>query len=61
MNGTSQGPTATAVADPGRARPAVTERNQSGPTGPLAQYAADYRAVVIGLNFEPSEKIDWPH
>ncbi|ARX83689.1 MULTISPECIES: putative bifunctional diguanylate cyclase/phosphodiesterase [Streptomyces] len=45
MNGTSQGPTATAVADPGRARPAVTERNQSGPTGPLAQYAADYRAA----------------
>lgn len=22
--------------------------------------ADDYRAVVIGLNFEPSEKIDWP-
>lgn len=23
-------------------------------------HADDYRAVVIGLNFEPSEKIDWP-
>lgn len=28
----------------------------------MSEYADadDYRAVVIGLNFEPSEKIDWP-
>ncbi|GGO51910.1 putative bifunctional diguanylate cyclase/phosphodiesterase [Streptomyces lasiicapitis] len=45
MNGTSQGPTATAVATLGRAWPAVTERHLSGPTGPLAQYTADYLAA----------------
>ncbi|KUF17229.1 putative bifunctional diguanylate cyclase/phosphodiesterase [Streptomyces silvensis] len=45
MNGTPQGPTATAVAAPGRAWPVVTERHQTGPTGPLAQYSADYRAA----------------
>ncbi|EPH45856.1 EAL domain-containing protein [Streptomyces aurantiacus] len=45
MNGTSQGPTATAVAAHGRARPAVTERHQPGPTGPLVQYTADYHAA----------------
>ncbi|WP_107054911.1 putative bifunctional diguanylate cyclase/phosphodiesterase [Streptomyces aureocirculatus] len=43
MNGTPQGPTATAVAAPGRAWPVVTERNQLGPSGPLAPYTADHR------------------
>ncbi|MEV0441764.1 EAL domain-containing protein [Streptomyces spectabilis] len=46
MNGTSEGPTATAVTAPGRTRPAVTERNQCcGVAGHSVQHTADYRAA----------------
>ncbi|MEU2558812.1 EAL domain-containing protein [Streptomyces longispororuber] len=45
MNGTSERPTATAVAVPGRTRPAVTERNQCGVAGPPVRHTADYRAA----------------
>lgn len=41
---------------------AAKERARTLRVWKMSEYAdaVDYRAVVIGLNFEPSEKIDWP-
>lgn len=50
------------ILNSGRFDNAAKERARTLRVWKMSEYAdaADYRAVVIGLNFEPSEKIDWP-